>query len=633
MVMDSIREGVKKPWAKLVIFAIVISFVGAGYFTSALFLGDPFAAAVVNGKSISVQDFQRAYAQTRQQYGEAFAQFVKTPEQERDFKENVLQSLISRHVTLQTAEQLGLRISNIQLRKNIQSVTSLQVDGIYSADLLDQALVRIGKSRSQFKQDMVSDVVLGQLTAGITASEFVLPSESADQYKILGQLRTGRAVAVKYSLFEESLEITEDEITSFYQDNLESFRLEEKISLDYIEVSIAELQKGITPDEEEIQVYYDDNLDRFRTEQQRRVSHILIAGDDDADNLAKAQSIKSKLDEGVDFAALVKSDSNDEFSAENDGDLGVLSTGDMEESFDLAMNALTKVGDTTSPVKTSFGYHIIKLTELIEGTTQLLDEVKQEIVAALQKATAEEQFFAKSKILEEKSFEISDSLAEVSELTGIEIKTSTIFSSRKASGIFANQEVKDAAFSDNVINAKMNSNLVNVSDGHVIVVRLNSHQASVIQELEVVKDQVVKGIKSDKAKDAALAYAETIKDKILASEDVTQLLADKNLQWLDLDNVGRNATALPYRQLQQFFKLATPSDGVISTDIMSDSTELVVFILNKVEEGSLKSAEKSLADQAQQRLSRFYSNASYVSLVEQGRNQAEVTRNLDNINR
>ncbi|MCF6194637.1 MAG: peptidyl-prolyl cis-trans isomerase, partial [Kangiellaceae bacterium] len=310
-----------------------------------------------------------------------------------------------------------------------------------------------------------------------------------------------------------------------------------------------------------------------------------------------------------------------------------LSVGDMEESFDAAMNTLTKVGDITAPVKTSFGYHIIKLTELIEGTTQSLDEVKSEIVSVLQKTAAEEQFFAKSKILEEKSFEISDSLVEVSALTGIEIKTSPVFSSAKASGIFANQEVKDAAFSDNVINAGMNSNLVNVNDGHVVVVRLNSHQASVIQELDAVKERVVNRIKSTKAKDAALAYGETIKNRITVNEDVTDLLASKNLQWQDLDKIGRTATVLPYRQLQQFFKLATPSDGMISTDIMSDSAELVVFVLNKVEDGSLESAEKSLADQAQQRLLRFYSNASYISLVEQARNQAEVTRNLDNINR
>jgi len=633
MVMDSIREGVKKPWAKIVIFAIVISFVGAGYFTSSLFLGDPFAAAVVNGESISVQDFQRAYAQTRQQYGEAFSQFVKTPEQERDFKENVLQSLISRHVTLQTAEDLELRISNSQLRKNIQSIPSLQVDGVYSADLLDQALVRIGKSRPQFKQDMIRDIILGHLATGITASEFVLPTESSLQHKILGQLRSGRAIAIKYSLFEQDLKISEDEINNFYQENLESFRLEEKISLDYIELSIEGLQKNITPSDQEIQVYYDDNLDRFRSEEQRRVSHILISGDDEEISLSKAQSIKSKLDQGADFVALVKSDSSDEFSAENDGDLGILSAGDMEETFDAAMNALANVGDITIPVKTSFGYHIIKLTELIEGTTQPLEEVKQEIVTALQKVAAEEQFFAKSKILEEKSFEISDSLVEVSELTGIEIQTSAVFSARKASGIFANQEVKDAAFSDNVVNAKMNSNLVNVSDGHVIVLRLNSHQASVIQELQAVKDQVVNRIKSSKAKDAAIVYGEMIENKISANEDVTSLLAAKNVSWQDLDKIGRTATVLPYRQLQHFFKLVAPSEDGISTDLMNDAVELVVFVLNKVEQGSLQNAEKALADQAEQRLSRFYSNASYVSLVEQARNQAEVSRNLDNINR
>lgn len=630
--MDSIREGVKKPWAKIVIFAIVISFVGAGYFTSSLFLGDPFAAAVVNGESISTQDFQRAYSRTRQQYGEAFSQFVKTPEQEQNFKENVLQNLISRTVTLQASQALGMRVSNNEIRKALHEIPALQSDGVYSSELLDQALTRIGMTRGQFKNSMVMDSILAQLTNGVTATEFVLESELVEQHKLLGQLRTGKVLPIKYTLFDNQIEITEEDIASYYQGNIESYRLDEAVSLDYIELSITSLQNEINPSDEKIEEYYNDNLDRFQSDEQRRVSHILIAGDDD-EALSKATEIKSQLDGGADFIALVKSDSSDEFSAENDGDLGVIAAGDMEQPFEDAMNQLVNIGNVSEPVKTSFGYHIIKLTELSEGVTQALEEVKDQIIPALKKQDAEELYYAKSQLLEEKSFEISDSLKEVSELTSLPIKTSPVFSSRTASGIFANQEVKNAAFSENVLVARMNSNVININDNHVVVLRLNTHEPSKIQSMEEVKETVTSRLRTSKAKQQAVAYGKALMDDLAQKNDVQSKLQAMQLAWKDLDKISRSGTELPYLQLQEFFKIPAPLNGEVTIDSMEDANEIVLFILNQIEDGVFSNAEKSVADQVKQRLNGFYGNANYSSLIEQERSKAEVTRNLDNINR
>jgi len=634
MVMDSIREGVKKPWAKILIFAICISFVGAGYFTSALFLGDPYAAAVVNDESVSTQDFERAYSRTKAQYGEAFNQFVKTEEQERNFRENVLQSLISRTVALQTARDLGLRASNQQIRKTIQEMPALQSEGVYSSDLLDRALVNVGMSRAKFKDTLVSDFTLQQLSSGVSASEFVLPSELSNEYRILGQQRSGRALAIKYSLFDADIEISEEEITAFYEQTKEQFRVEEKISLDYIELSIDSLQKDIQIADEEILSYYNENIDRFGTDEQRQVSHILIAvNDDDSAALARAESIKAKLDSGEDFVALVKSESSDEFSAESDGDLGVLSAGDMEESFENAMNALEKVGDISQPVKTSFGYHIIKLTELIEGETQALNDVKDQIATTLKTQLAEEEFYAKSKILEEKSFEISDSLIEVSKEIGVEIKTSPMFGRNSAVGIFTNVELQEEAFGENVLHANINSNLISLNENHVIVMRLNRHQQSEIQPIDKVKEQVIATLKSSKAKDLTVDYANLIKEKLRNKEDATNLLASKSLVWKDLDKTERTSAVLPYRQLQHFFKMNRPMNEESTIDTMQDANELVVLILNDIQNGQLDQTEEAVKIQTSQRMIRFYGDADYGSLIENQRSNADVTLNLDNINR
>jgi len=634
MVMDSIREGVKKPWAKVLIFAIVISFVGAGYFTSTFFLGDPNAAAVVNGDSISVQDFQRAYSRTKQQYGEAFKQFIKTEEQEKNFRENVLQNLISRKVTVQMAEELGMRISTGEIRKTIQSMEALQAEGAYSADLLDQALRNIGMSRQQFKKSMESDLVLQQISGGISGSEFVLPLESQNDYKIMGQLRTGRALQIKYSLFDAAIEIGDEEINTYYDENKELFRVEEKVSVDYIELSSEQLQANIEVSDEQVAEYYNDNLDQFQSDEQKRVSHILIElGDDEDAALVKAQALKTRLDAGEDFVELVKSESSDEFSAQNDGDLGVVAEGDMEEPFEEAMTKLLKIGDISAPIKTSFGYHIIKLTEFVASETQTIEEVKVQIIAAVKKQIAEEAFYEKSQLLEEKSFEITDSLAEVAKLIDIEVKTSPVFSKRKATGLFANLEVKDAAFSDKVIQEQLNSDLITIKDNHVMVLRLREHKPSEIQALDLVKDQVVASLKSSKAKLAAIEFGDLIKTKLQAKEEIGEMIAVKNLAWKDLDKVQRTSAALPYLQLQSFFKLNRPEQDKNVIDSMEDSSEYVVFVLNNVENGSLDKAEKTLVTQTEQRLNRFYGEAEYGSLVEHKRSQASVTRNEQNIER
>ncbi len=632
--MDSIREGVKKPWAKIVIFAIVISFVGAGYFTSALFLGDPFAAATVNGESISTQEFQRAYNRTRQQYGEAFKQFVKTDEQERDFRENVLQSLISRTVALQTSQELGMRVSNAEIRKTLQEMPALQSEGAYSSDLLDQALLNIGMSREQFKRSLVSDLVLGQLSSGISATEFVLSNEKNEDYQYLGQKRSGRALAIKYSLFDATVQISEEEILAYYELNKEQFRVEEKVSVDYIELSVDLLQQNETVTDEQVNEYYNENIERFQSDEKRRVSHILVASDDDEDAaLEKANGLKTRLDAGEDFVALVKSDSSDEFSAEAGGDLGFVASGDQEEAFETAMNALQNVGDISAPVKTSFGYHIIKLTELAPGETQTIEEVKPQILSALKRNAAEESFYSKSSILEEKSYEISDSLQEVSELTGISIKTSEMFGRFEAKGIFNNPEVLEASFSENVVDAKMNSSLINISDNHVVVVRLNQYQASEVKPLELVKEEVSAKIKVEKSKASALAYGNEIKQKLENNEDVASMLETKALSWKDLDAVERTSASLPYLQLQEFFKLTNPAEGATKVDSMEDAREYVLFVLNSVEQGDIAKANETVATQTEQRLNRFFGDAAYGSLIENQRNQAEVTRNEDNIAR
>ena len=630
--LESIREGVKKPWVKIVIFAIVISFVFAGYFSSAFFLGDPNAVAIVNGESISRSDFQRAYNSLKAQQADYYNANVKTEEDERNFQENVLQRLITFKVRDQATQNLGLRLSTNTLRDKIQSDPNYQMDGKYSAALVDQTLVRLQRSRESFKRDYANIETTRQLLNGVLESDFSLTSEIAADYELMSQKRSGRALQVNIAPFKQNIELSDEEISQYYTDNQEAFRVEEKVSVEYLELSVANLQASQEISDEELQNYYDENIERYKADDQRQVAHILILSNDDEDAaLEKANAIKSRLDGGEDFAAIAKAESDDIPTRETGGDLGILLPGAMEEAFETAANALENVGDVSAPVKSDFGYHLIKLSAFVEGSVQALEQVKPELLSELQKSKAEEIYHTKSEQLERLAFEVSDSLKEASEQTGLEIKTSELFGQSNRKGLFSNAELKNVAFSSDVKESLLNSAPIQVGENHLVVLRLKEHQASEVQPLETVKERVVNSLKQSKSKDAAAELTDSLMAKLEAGESVDELLTTNNLKWTDLDKVERNNASLSYMTNQQFFKMEAPVEGEVTWEKVEDFQGYTILMLNKVDKGNWAEADDAVKKQRALYISSYYANAGFSAFIEDRRVNSNVTRNLNNL--
>jgi len=630
--LESIREGVKKPWVKIVIFAIVISFVFAGYFTSSFFLGDPNAVAIVNGDSITRNEFQRAYLNMKSQQEDYYKANVKSEEDERNFQENVLQNLITYKVRDQATQELGLRLSTSALRDKIQSDPNYQMDGKYSAALVDQILVRNGISRESFKQNYANIETTRQLLNGVLETDFSLPAEVKADYELFAQKRTGRALQVNYAQFKQNLEVTEDELQAYYEENQEAFRVEEKVSVEYIELTVDSLRESQEITEEALQNYYQENIDRYKADDQRQIAHILILSDDDDDAaLAKANALKARIEAGEDFATLAKTESDDEPTRETGGDLGILLPGSFEESFETAANSLENIGDVSEPVKSEFGYHLIKLTAFVEGSVQTLEQVKDELLAELQKAKAEEVFFAKSTELEKWAFEVADSLEEAANQTGLEIKTSPLFGQSSREGIFANQEIKNAAFSSDVKEAQLNSTPIQVGDNHIVVLRIKEHVPSSVQPLEAVRARVENSVKQSQSKAAAAKLADSLLAKLEAKEDVGRLLTEHNLKWIDLDKVERNNASLSYMSNMQFFKMAEPAEGQVTLEKVEDFQGYTILMLNSVENGNWADADEANKKQRELYIASYFANAGFSAFIEHRRKTSDVTRNLNNL--
>jgi peptidyl-prolyl cis-trans isomerase D len=623
--LENIREGVQKPWAKIVVFVVAISFIFTGGFTASSFFSDPHAVATVNGESILRNDFQLAFENAKAMNPQGFERAQSQEGGEFAFKNDVLQKLVNQKLLEVSAKDLGLNISDVKLREVIQSAPNFQEDGKYSAEKLREITARVGWSDEKLKDFFRAQQVQNQLTSGLYATEFSLPNEVEKDYQLIAQKRSGRALKISYQPFEKAAQVSDEELSTYYDENKEEYRIEEKVSVEYIDLSVANLKALQSPSDEEIKTYYDQNAERYKLDSERQYSHILIKGTDD-EALNKANSISERLKQGEDFAEIAKAESDDIPTRETGGDLGFMIPGALEPESEQAGQALENIGDVTEPVKLEIGYQLLKFTAEKEGKLQPLEEVKSEIITDLSQKMAEESYYAKLETLKEQTFQINDSLTEAAEAIGLKVEVSPLFSRASGKALFNNPSLREAAFSSEVLERGDNSSVIEVGENHSVVLRLKEHKPSFIEPFDKVADRVKKRVIQTKGKKAAYEFANQLLDKLESSDmkTVETMIQPYEFKWIPLDKVERNNASLSFLENQQFFKMPEPVNDEVQVELVEDFQSYTLLELNSVEPGHLAEADEAKKKQRELYISSFFSNSGYLSYAESLRNQADI---------
>jgi peptidyl-prolyl cis-trans isomerase D len=623
--LERIREGSQGTWASVVLGLVILSFVFAGvgsYINSSI----NAAAATVNGQDISRDALEKAYqnerARMESQYGEAFAALAADAAYLQEFRKGVLDRLISEKLIDQAALELGLRVSDAQIKQAIVQMQEFQIDGKFDNDRYLVVLRSAGFQPNGFRDYMRIDMTRRQLSKSLIATEFALTSEAEKAYELQAQTRDAKYLTINASTFSEQVTVTEEQVQAYYNANIARFDTEQKVSVAYVELSLADLLDGIEVSEQELLDEYEAYIGDYKTDEERRASHILIEfGDDEVAAKKQAEDILAKVNKGDDFAALAKEFSADTFSAEKGGDIDWFGKGIMDPEFEASAFSLAAIGDTSQVVKSDFGFHIIKLTDIKPEQVTPFEEVKAEIATKVKTNKAEENLYALQQRMAEVAFEIPDHLEEVAAIANKPIITSELFSRTSAPAALSSAKVLNAAFDADIIEQGVNSEVLELGDNNLMVLRVVNNEPERTKELAEVADGIKQQLQTEASQNAAREWAQGILASVKAGEDITAALQTKGVEWQEKQAVSRVDNALGQNIVTELFKLAdNAQQNTAVVDMLSGDIALVQLVkINPV-----VAAESTQLDSIKSRLASSKAQVLYSELLDSLKANAEI---------
>jgi peptidyl-prolyl cis-trans isomerase D len=575
--------------------------------------------AEVNGEEITqtalLEAVQRYRDQMRQMMGEEF-----NPEMfdNAEIRYVVLDDLIDQQLIRSAADELGLRISDRQIAQFIQQTPAFQRDGTFDSEQYQMVLARAGFTPTSYEASLRDDLLGQQLIQSVEGSTLVSEVEVERLLKLENQQREIAFGVVKLEDFLDDTEVDEADVRGFFDANQSSFTSPEQISLDYLELSLDDISTQVEVSEEQLQQYYVDNKAQFVGPEQRRASHILIEDNEESEQILA--EIQTKLEEGQTFEELAETYSVDVGSAASGGDLGAIQRDVMEPAFEEAVFALENVGDISEPVKTEFGYHIIQLTDIDQSSNVEFADVKEKVEQQYKRQQAERQFYDKAEELANLTYENPETLDIAAETLGLDIKTSGKFTRSGGSGIAENQEVVKAAFSDDVLNQELNSQVLELSDTRLVVVRKNSHVDATLLPFDSVAPAITEQLRYQRASDLAYIQGESRLQELKSGASATQVFPDT---WQPATYYGRDSQDISAQILDQAFRLPN-AESTQYAGFTADNGNYVVIAVSDVKQGSVEDVEPEMRDGLVSNLTRLNGRVEMAAFLNTLRSEADI---------
>ncbi len=532
--------------------------------------------AKVGEDEISPDEFRTRFeeyrGQMRQMLGERYdARMFDTPE----IKRQMLDRLIEERLLLQAGEAGGVIVPPARLQREISSIDAFKVNGQFDADQYRMLLGAQNMSPRGFEDRVRRDLAVQLLPQQLSASAFATPAEIDEFVRLRDQRRSFRSLALPPVDASTLPQPTDAEVQAYYEANTAQYMSEEKVALEYVELSAGQLEAPSAPDESTLQQRYEEQKARFVEPEARLASHILVrlaAGADAEAERVALERAKALAEDArkpdADFAAIAKASSEDLGSKAGGGDLGWIERGMTNDAFEAALFAQA-AGTVSDPVRSPEGWHIIQLREIRAEKGQSFAEARAEIEREYLDAERERLFSELSGKLVEAVYRDPSTLQAAADELKLEIRRTSPFGRLGGEGIAANPAVAAAAFDEQHLLDGSASDPISIGQNHVVVIRPVDHERAAPLPLEAVRERVLAQLSAERVREATKAEADAALARLKGGETLEAIATALSLEPTVTNDAGRAEAGIDRALLDTVFALARPAQDAVSQGLAS----------------------------------------------------------------
>ncbi|MEK9779108.1 MAG: SurA N-terminal domain-containing protein [Gammaproteobacteria bacterium] len=604
MLISSIKKKSTGFVAYFIVGLIALTFIVTALY-GIDFMGSGQTVAKVGDKEISKTEFLKNFVpqqrNLQQQLGADYSADI-----ENILKQTVIDQMVNSQILFQYAQNHGYVTTPKEVQTNIAKNEVFYKEGKFDVDQYKKILRLNGYSVQEYEASQFQQLTQEQLRSNIEKSAFVTDFERKNVTSLLNQERKFDYLEIPVKDFSDQVSITDSMLKDYFDKNQDRFIKPMKVSVDFVELNLDEVTKSISPSDDDLAILYDEEKNRFSTDEERKAQHILV------EKKVTADQVISLINEGKSFEDLAKEYSIDTGSKDSGGDLGFFGIGVMVPEFETAVFAM-KEGEVSAPIKSEFGFHVIKLNKIKESSLKSFDEVKEQLVKIYQKNQGQKMIYDLSDEMTNLAYE--GSLEELAEKMNLKLQTSELFSKTSKS---PNKKMINAAFSDPVLNRGENSEPIDLGEDKLVVLRLNKLEKSRNLNFDEVKTQVEGIVKTQESKKLADKLTDEIITSISDNQKTDEILKKNNLNWTSVGWTKRDNQKVDPSAIDLAFKAPKPnSKPGISLSKNLGSKNMIVRV------NALKTSDES-AGNVDRLLNTYETDEFYLATLKELKKEANI---------
>ncbi len=628
-------------FAKAFLWVIILAFVATIFYSwgaGGKIGGANKTVATVNGMEIKVNEFERAYGNIINFYRNQFrGQFSEEMAAELKLKENALEALIQNRLVLLEAEKMNLQISDQELAESIFKRPEFQRDNKFSNSLYKNFLNFSRISARDYEDNQRNTLLREKLEGVIKISTQISENEILETYKKENEKVKFKYVGFSKDFFKPAGRPSDEDIQKYFESHKSQFEVAEQIQVQYVKLTPKMVEDTIEIYEDDIKYYYDTNEADFFVKKQYKASHILIKSDttlpfgedlseeekekllNEADEKSriKADEILKQIKEGADFGAMAKKHSADTASGNNGGSLGQFSQGMMIPEFEAALDKLVP-GALSDPVKTMFGFHIIRLEELKEEYTKPLSEVQEEIRKTLKADKARKRIRRIAKKIR-KAAGAGNDLAKAAQEYKADVKTTEFISGNvhNVPEIGNVPEFFNTAF---LLAGEQLSEPVNTPEASYLL-KVVARKDPYIPELKEVLSEVTQAVVEEKNKSATENQFKALGERLKKEKNLEQLAQKLNMTVEETPFINRSDSIPGIGNIQSIKDAVFPLQPGETT---TGSSRGVYYLIQMMEREQARQPDPEQSKKIYTRLKNEKARLVFQEWMENVKEKAEI---------